>query len=298
MLSMRIDAALIEAAACAECDRAGGDRDRFFSGRLATASLGALLADPASPDRQGLGGNLFVSGYFGGIQLRSELGSIGVDPDGPVAPLLELVGRLTSPQLDGVVGELQRVAAEGTDDEVRGAAAGLLPVLAALYGYNLGYLRELVAHPPAGADPASVIECPTRWSCRTPVIELAGADRFDASIGRLVAPPDAPWAVVSGLASVLLDLTEPAGAGVWAQLLGGDGFAPDGYAAIVDLSGAFLQVSSVALAGAAEAAAGGDADLARRSLAVTSGLMAWAGSYFLGLASPLPDTSLPQLNCG
>jgi hypothetical protein len=57
-------------------------------------------------------------------------------------------------------------------------------------------------------------------------------------------------------------------------------------------------VAGVALAGAAEAEVAGDPALARSALAVTAGLFAWAGSYFLGLASPLADTDLPQLLCG
>lgn len=299
LASMRVVPAAIEDAACDECERSGGDRDRFFSGRLALGSLDALIASPASPERAALGGNLFVSGYLGGLQLRSVLGSLGVPDAGPAAPLLELVGRSTAPALDGLVGDLQRVAAEGDDAAVRSTATGLLPLLVALYGYNLGYLRVLLDHPPAGVTPAGDrIECPTRWSCRTPALGLGEAERFDASFGRLAAPPDASWALVAAVASALLDASEPAGAGVWDRLLADDGFEPAGYEAIVDLSGAFLQVSAVALAGTAEAAAGGDVGLSRRALAATAGLVVWAGSYFLGLASPLADSSLPALTCG
>lgn len=296
--SMVVSAALLEQAACTECDRVeGADRDRFFSGRLALGALDALLAEPAGPDVVGQAGNLLVSGYFGGIQLRGVLGSIGARDAGPAAPLLEQVGRSTAAGLDQEVGRLQRLAADGSDAQVQRTMADLAPVLALLYGYNLGYLRETLEHPPVGTTIDGRIECPTPLSCRTPTLQLAGAARYDATFDRLATPAGPRWSSTAAVLNGLVDAAEPGGRAVWSQLLAGDGFDPEGYEAIVDLSGGFLQVSGVALAGAAEAASGGDPVLARASLALTAGLIAWAGSYFLGLASPLPDTALPQLNC-
>lgn len=296
--SMVVSAELIEQAACDECDRAAGpDRDRFFSGRLALAALDALLADPTRADRTGHAGNLLVSGYFGGIQLRGVLGSIGARDAGPAAPLLEQVGRSTAAGLDQEVGRLQRVAADGSDAQVQRTMAELAPVLALLYGYNLGYLRETLEHPPAGTTVEGRIECPTELSCRTPALPLAGAARYDATFAHLAGPADPRWSSTAAVLHGLVDAAEPGGRAVWSRLLAGDGFDARGYEAIVDLSGGFLQVSGVALAGAAEASSGGDPELARASLALTAGLIAWAGSYFLGLASPLPDTALPQLAC-
>lgn len=297
--SMVVSAELIEQAACTECVRVeGADRDRFFSGRLALGSLDALLADPSDPDQAGYAGNLLVSGYFGGIQLRGVLGSIGARDAGPAAPLLEQLGRSTAASLDQEVGRLQRLAADGSDGEVQRTMSDLAPVLALLYGYNLGYLRETLEHPPTGTTVEGRIECPTPLSCRTPALTLAGAARYDATFARLDAPgADPRWTSVAAVLRGLVGAAEPGGRAVWSQLLAGDGFDPEGYEAIVDLSGGFLQVSGVALAGAAEAASGGDPVLARASLSLTAGLIAWAGSYFLGLASPLPDTALPQLSC-
>lgn len=297
--SMEVRPELLELAACVECARPdGADRDRFFSGRLALGALDALVEAPDAPSRAGQGGSLLVAGYFGGVQLRGALGSIGARDAGPAAPLLDLVGRSTLGALDDQVGRLQDLAAEGTDAQVRAASRELLPVLALLYGYNLGYLQVALDHPPDGVSvPSERIECPTTLSCRTPSLQLAGASRFDGTFGRLAAPPDPRWDDVATTVSTLVDAAVPGGRAVWSRLLVGGGFAPEGYEAIVDLSGGFLQVAGVALAGSAEAAARGDVGLSRRSLALTAGLIAWAGSYFLGLASPLPDTSLPQLHC-
>lgn len=297
--SMQVDPVLLDAAACDECERPdGADRDRFFSGRLALGSLDALLETPGRPDRAGHAGSLFVSGYFGGIQLRSALGSIGARDEGPAAPLLDQVGRSTLGALDAQVERLQQIAARGSDAQVRSVTSELLAVLAILYGYNLGYLQVALEQPPAGiSDPGVRIECPTPLSCRTPTLQLADAGPFDVTFERLQDPPDPQWGLTAAVVGGLVDAAVPAGRSVWSQLLVGDGFSAAGYEAIVDLSGGFLQVAGVALAGSAEAVAGGDVDLARRSLALTAGLIAWTGSYFLGLASPLPDTALPQLHC-
>jgi len=298
--SMHVRPALVEVAACAECDRdEGPDRDRFFSGRLALAALGELAAAPSGPEVDGHAGTLFVSGYFGGIQLRSVLGGIGARQDGPASPLLDLVGRVTLGGLDDSVAALQRVAASGSDARVRTTLAELAPVLALLYGYNLGYLQVALERPPPGVlSSGAAVQCVTALSCRTPGLELQGAERWDGTFERLAAPPDRRWREVSAGLTTLVDVAVPAGRSVWSSLLSGPGFSVGGYDAIVDLSGGFLQVAGVALAGAAEAAANGDPALARSSLAITAGLVAWAGSYFLGLASPLPDTALPQLRCG
>lgn len=295
---MVVSASLLELAACAECDRAAGpDRDRFFSGRLALGALDALLADPSSEDRTGHAGNLLVSGYFGGIQLRSVLGSIGARDAGPAAPLLEQVGRSTAAGLDDQVGRLQRLAAEGSDAAVMRAMSQLAPTLALLYGYNVGYLRETLEHPPPGTSTQGRIECPTELSCRAPSLQLEGAERFTATFERLDGPSDPRWSTTAAVLHALVGAGEPGGRAVWSGLLSGQGFDPAGYEAIVDLSGGFLQVAGVALAGAAEAASSGDPALARAALALTAGLFAWAGSYFLGLASPLPDGAVPQLSC-
>lgn len=298
--SMRVDPDLVELAACAECDRPGGpDRDRFFSGRLALGALDALAQQPDRDDRSAQGGNLLLSGYFGGLQLRGVLGSIGAREAGPASPLLDLVGRSALGGLDAQVGSFARIAADGSDAAVRRAMADLLPVLALLYGYNLGYLQVALERPPIGAaPPEGRIECPTPLSCRSPSLRLDAADRFSSTFQRLESPPDPRWTDTARLTHALVTASVPGGRAVWDQLLDGDGFDARGYAAIVDLSGAFLEVASVALAGATEAASGGEVDLARRSLALTAGLVAWAGSYFLGLASPLDDTELPQLHCG
>ncbi len=298
--SLSVTAALLDRLACDECQREGGaDRDRFFSGRLALASLDALIADPSDPRRSEWGGNLFVSGYFGGLQLRGTLGSLGARDAGPASPLIDLVGRSTLAGIDDLVHELSSVAAEGTESMVRARATQLLPVLALLYGYNLGYVQVALERPPTGVtNPVGRLICDTSLSCRTPGLELAGATTFASSAQRLVSPPDERWSQTAALVHAVVTASVPGGRQVWAGLLSGGGFGSAGYDAIIDLSGAFLQVAGVALAGAAEGAAGGDADVARRSLALTAGLLAWAGSYFLGLASPLNDTDLPQLRCG
>ena len=80
---------------------------------------------------------------------------------------------------------------------------------------------------------------------------------------------------------------------VWELILSGSGFAPTAYSAILDLSGGFLQGIDAALW--ASAAGRTDATVGRTGLSVTAGILVWAGSYFIGLSSPLADDALPTL---
>ena len=128
--------------------------------------------------------------------------------------------------------------------------ADLAPVLALLYGYNLGYLRETLEHPPAGTTVDGRIECPTELSCRTPALPLAGAARYDATFTRLAAPggDDPRWSSTAAVLHGMVGAAEPGGRAVWSQLLAGDGFDAGGYEAIVDLYGRGQPTDVVAVA--------------------------------------------------
>lgn len=278
MTSIVIDADAIGSTRCSECN----DPARFFYGQLAMAALDELASvPPPTIERQRiLLGSLFVSGYFGGIYLRGALSGHG---DSPIpSPVLDLVGRATAVAVEATAADL--LAASHSDDAtVSARSRQLAPLLAATAGYNRGYVEVALAHPPVGVvpDPASIV-CSDLFECRTAALPLPALDRLDR--GRLAVTPELRAAGSDAISS---------GRAVWELILSGSGFSPVAYSAILDLSGGFLQGIEAALW--ATAAGRTDGAVGQAGLSVAAGIVVWAGSYFIGLSSPLADDARPTL---
>lgn len=303
--SWTVSPAALDALACLECERPDPDAARFFYGRLPLGTVDAVAdgswPDGAPVDVRAALGNLVVSGYFGGIYLRANLASIGADPaaaESPATGLLDAVGRLSAQGFDGVAAELLRVAEVGTDDEVRAASATWSTLLAAIHGYNRGYLEVTLERPPPGVTvPADALVCTSTFDCRTPSLPLAALDDLVEVVAAVESPPDLRWTLGGGLLRSVASGSVGGGRAVWEGLLSTADFAPDAYRAIVELSGGFLEVTQAALLATAAAAHGDDIARGRAGLRSTAALVLWAGSYFSGLASPLPDSAQPSLGC-
>jgi len=296
--SYAVSAAAVEELGCAECDLGSTPDDaRFFYGTLPLGAVDRLVTGTATDRRTELG-HLFASGYFGGIYLRGSLAGGVADDLSPFAPLLDQVGALTQVGLDSIVGELTRIARTGTEQEVRDATTVWSAVLAAIAGYNRGYLEVALQHPPAGVtvDPAA-FSCASLFGCRSSELPLPALDALQGQLDALNGPPTFEWLSVAMAANTIGNAAVPAGRQVWDGLLSSASFDPAAYRTIVDLSVGFLEVTQAALLADLAGPTGGDLVLARRGLEATAGLVTWAGSYFLGLASSLPNTALPTLTC-
>lgn len=296
--SYTVSAAAIEALGCDECDgNTTPDSARFFYGKLPLGATGDLVTGSAADTRTALG-NLFASGYFGGIYLRGNLSGGVADDLSPFAPLLDQLGALTQIGLDTIVGDLMRIAKTGTEQEVRDASTVWSALLAAIAGYNRGYLEVALQNPPAGVtvDPGA-FTCASLFDCRSTELPLPELDALAGQRDALNGPPTFEWLSVAMAANSIANAAIPAGRDVWNGVLGSASFDPASYRTIIDLSVAFLEVTQAALLADLAGPTGGDLALARRGLETTAGLVTWAGSYFLGLASSLPNTSLPTLTC-
>lgn len=303
--SWRVEGSALDALACVECERADPDDARFFYGRLPLGTADALVTglwpDGTAVDATAALGNLVTSGYFGGIYLRANLASIGTDPapaESPMTGALDAIGRLSSAGFDAVAADLVRIARAGSDEEVRSAAGLWAVLLAAIYGYNLGYLQVTLENPPPGVDvPTDALVCGPLFDCRTPALPLPSLDEFGDVIEKLATPPTVEWQLGSALLRGVSDGSVDGGRGVWERLLSSQDFTPDAYRAIVELSGGFLELTQAALLADAAAAYGGDDERGRVGLRLSAAMVLWAGSYFSGLASPLADTVQPTLRC-
>jgi hypothetical protein len=305
---LRVDGSLVDALACDACADAGGsplDPARFFYGLLPLAATDALVVGP-TPDAASVRshlGSMFASGWFGGLYLRANLSSIGAAsgagagaPD-PVRDLvLVAVGDATYGSLDGFATQVSRTARWGSPAEVRSASAALSRLLAAVHGYNRGYLEVAIANPPPGAPAPPALDCDGPFDCRVDSLPLASLDALAGTLDRLSTPPDQRWAALAGSLGSIGESAVAGGRSVWEGLLGGADFDADAYAAIIELSYGFLEVTQAALLGVAEGAVG-DVATGRRGLLAAAALIVWAGSYFMGLAADAPTDVLPALDC-
>ncbi len=281
--SMQVDSTTIDAARCDGCDDAG----RFFVGQLGTAAIDALTRSPQpslEQQRQQLG-SLLVAGYFGGLRVRDLMGGELAAADlSPFGPALDAIGGSTIVELDRIVGQLL-AASRGTDPLALAATSvAVAPVLANLGGFVRSYVDVLLAHPPAGYDPATApLTCTGLFDCRHVGLPLGALDRLASAKAAVTAE--------------LHDIGTAAGASAEAAFDGvvdAVALSSEAYATLLDLAGGVLQAIEAALWGAA-AGRLGLVEPAQAALAATAGVLVWAGSWALGLASSLPADARPAL---
>lgn len=300
-----IDPGRIDDFACRRCARAGGSlgvEDLLF-GELPLAAFEGLGAAerPGAVERAELLGDLVVSGYHGGRWLARELRSEGAEgrdgAGGPSSVVDRTAALALGDALFGGLATLLELTASEADAADPERAAGLVAVVAAVYGYNRGYLDLALERPPPGvaARPGAVV-CPTPLDCRSDRFPVGGFDRWGGATAALTQPGESRWALAAAVLEGLLAASAAGGRQVWSGLLGASGFAPGSYRALIDASAGFLAVTGVTLRAAVTAWADQDPGAARVAFDLATGLLAWAGAYFLGLAAPAGGPA-PALDC-
>lgn len=300
----RLDAGPLDTAACTACATSTGGPSRFFYGTEPLAAVDRMAV--GAPTEHDLA-TMATSGYFGGIYLRGALsGADAAAPTQLLAPALRQVDATVTRTATHLL-----AAADGDAAAVRAASRRWLTVATAVLGYNLGYLEVALANPPAGSEGTpgadDSFQCTSPLACHSSALPLAALDDMDDVREQLDARRTAQWRAAGSEIDVVLAGTRPAGATVWNRILSGSDFSTTAYESIVDLSVGFLEVTQLAVLGLAAGTtlpAGSqpaDAQLIGRAatgLRAMAALVIWSGSYFGGLASPLPNSVLPQLRCG
>jgi hypothetical protein len=167
-------------------------------------------------------------------------------------------------------------------------------VLLSLYGYNKGYLEYLLDNPPPGVPSMrDTLTCKGFLDCNSSLVNLEIANRYDSALIDLQHPPTLRWAEMNLWTSVL-QTTTGAGQFVW-KIIGAQGFSPTSYAALVDLSSAYLMISKAATLASMKSYGERDAELASAALLLQAGLWMWSGAYFSGLASNAPRGTIPTI---
>jgi hypothetical protein len=181
-------------------------------------------------------------------------------------------------------------AALGPDAETRAYTEAALPELIAGFGYNQGYLLEILESPPAGITPPDGFLVPggPLWcGYGNPRLEVL-AGLHDIST-RLASFPTAGWRAVGKVVQERQPAELERGRQVWSTGLSMQGFSQAAYDQLLDVSSSFLEIIQATALMAARACAANDLGCAR-SAAFANGCVApWLGAYALGLMDNRPD---------
>lgn len=280
------------------CGLGTPDAANHVYGTAVIRAIDSVIAGTAVPDLAALYSGLFGSGYFGGLFLKAGLSG---DGNGallatPIARFAQSAGVTTARLIEEAIQSLSGLAVAGSDSAVRQAAQIWLPILSAIGGYNNGYVAVALAHPPGGAPggpPSQVVVCEGTFRCLSPSFPMTADTVLEPGRQQLLAGNDPASVQLRRLTVGVEKAAYSSGAGVWQAILSGQDFGAATYDTIIDLSIGFLKVVHGSILALAGGLLRGDMNLVRRGLLSTASLVTWAGSYFVGLASPQPPAGTP-----
>jgi hypothetical protein len=250
-----------------------------------------------------------LSGYFGGVWLRGELVRTGKntavagysDPQdesgfraevakadaalaaaaGPPAGVLEY----------GETSLFDQPPAVGSTQPQRG--------LVDTFGYNEGYLLQIVDAPPEGlTTPPGFVECPADPAtrplyCAYSTSRLRALRRFDP-VSRSLATGKAGYAELSTKIPPVQAAGIERGRQVWDGALNVQGFSQEAYEQLLDISSAFLEIVQATALATTLAVAARAVRTGRQGATANALLGVWLASYIVGITDGREGRTLPE----
>jgi len=310
--AVEIDPELIKAFALEYIQELGGYKSdaEFFLGWLPLKSADRLCSENNDAAmKKKLLGNLYISGYFGGIWLRdandensAQAKALAVEnlPDDVAGELNENDPGLVFKILTKAI-ELKVKRASGTDFEAIASARLSITPFLMIYGYNWGYFDYILNNPPTGA--AGIVpdcECSRMLDCSVPAIKLDTLDKYKPYRNNLEEPGNSSGIEAMRLYEMkfLMQLwaegAVKTGADVWENIMN-DNMSIQSYELLLDLSARFMLVAEMNLMPAMKGFTESNADDCRCGLFQQAAMIAWAGSYFMGLSSDAAPGTFPEV---
>ena len=280
-----------------DIDGAPPSMKRFLFAAVPVALFDQIFAS-SDPGELPLASSLWLfhlSGYYGGVWLRGELAASGHN-----SLLASVSLPPTEEQFTTDVGRCESIleAAAGRDvlaynERSLFDESGLVDT----FGYNQGYLLQIVEKPPAGLSaPADFVTCPPAAAdgplyCDYRTSKLAALHRFD-SVSRRLRDGDAAYSALEQRIAPLQEAAIARGRMVWDGQLDVQGFTQDAYLQLLDISSAFLETVQATALATVQAVAEKN-ELMGRQVATANAMMTlWLRSYLVGLTDGRP-VSLP-----
>jgi hypothetical protein len=304
--TMTPDGALLDELATAYADRAGGNAlvmTRFLLGDVPVVLFDRIFAtdDPATLP---LGSYLWLyhlSGYFGGIWLRSELLRSGHN---------QMMANVNLPptaeQFTNEVDDARRILDDAFGDDVLAYNRASLfdqpnaenpdaPIrgLADLFGYNEGYLLQIADKPPAGlVTPPGLVDCPADPGngplfCSYGTSRLAALRAFDHVAAQL-RDGNGDYGVLGAELARAQALGIARGRTVWDGQLDVQGFEQEPYEQLLDISSAFLETVQATALATVHAVVERDPVVGRQAATANAMMTVWLRSYIVGLTDGRP----------
>lgn len=287
---LRPDPALVEALA-AEIGDAGSLPALLFGkapARLFDRVLGQGPDAVSPPSALWL---LHVAGYFGGLWLRAAL--LDAQPEGPLRAMA------ATPDADAVAAVAESAApgvaaASGSDADAVAFCNARLPDLVSAYGYNLGYLEQILAAPPEGsAPPPNYVRAEGPLWSELRGKPLACMDGLWSVARRVAEPPDPRWRDLVSPVAEAQAAAAADGHQVWTDVLTVAGLDAGSFRDLLTLSAGFLAAIQATALCAASAVGDERPDRGHAAALAQAMLSVWQGSYALGLRDPGHDATRP-----
>lgn len=271
------------------------EMERFLFGQMPLIVFDEIFAgaDPESiPELLWL---LHLSGYFGGRWLRGEIDAAEQED--------ALVLAISFPQSEDdfrstMASAQERLGLLGGDAEtvIEAARAALYdkpppaegedPVrgLTDSFGYNVGYMLEILATPPEGieASPQFQVTCGGLFNCEYASPKLAVLPEL-ADLQAAINSPEPPVPELVAELLPIQDAAQPRGTAVWSGGLSVQGFPQGSYDQLLDVSSSFLEVVQATDLTIVGAIVEDDAAAAEKGLISEAAQIVWLTAYFAGI---------------
>ena len=244
-----------------------------------------------------------VSGYLGGVWLRGE-----IDVAQKQSRLAGVALPPSREAFDQSMAEARRglEAAEANDGDVLAynraslfpvdGAVGITSGLVANFGYNQGYLLEILESPPAGLSTPKgyAIRATGPLACSYESPKLDVLPRF-RPIEKALAEASKPvYADLSSRIAPIEEASVAQGREVWSSGLSVQGFPPDQYELLLDVSSSYLEDVQATVLATVQAVAEGDVEIGRRAAIANSAMGIWLAGYGMGLMEGRQDSVAPR----
>lgn len=250
-----------------------------------------------------------LSGYFGGVWLRAELSRTGhnaaltsfSDPQDEAGftanvsdadTILDVARGSKRALLE--YNEASLFDVENPDDP-EAPERGLIDT----FGYNEGYLLQIVDAPPEGlTTPPGFVECPAEpadgpLSCDYSVSRLRALRTFSPVAAKLGDGTGA-YADLAKEIPPLQAAGIERGRGVWDGLLNVQGFSQEAYEQLLDISSAFLETVQATALATVQASAERTVKVGQKAATSNALLKLWLASYLVGITDGRPGRTLPE----
>ena len=265
--------------------------DRIFAGDAAEFAAGPTLW------------MFYVSGYLGGVWLRGEIDD--------AQEKSQLSGVALPPSREGFdrsMADARRglEAAAASDADVlaynqeslfpSGDAVGITNGLVENFGYNQGYMLEILESPPEGlSTPKGYgITSAGPLACVYESPKLSVLPRFRPVEAALAEGSKPVYADLAARIAPIQQAGVAKGRAVWSSGLSVQGFPPEEYELLLNVSSSYLEDVQVTALATVQAVAEQDADIARRAAIANSAMGIWLASYGTGLMEGRKDRAAPR----